>query len=160
MGAVARAVVPGIAVAAVVYGVEWLVTGGRIWEAAFVAAANVGRIHPGGWDHVWLVFLGITNRSAGLVAMLAAAALIAAGSRPGLVRRLLTGAGTVAIGLVLATVVGRSLLQSPWTGVATLAAAGLAAVLALPAVRSPGGPHPRRTATMRRSGRTSWPRSA
>ena len=72
LGAVARAVVPGVAVAAVVYGVEWLVTGGRIWEAAFVAAANVGRIHPGGWDHVWLVFIGITNRSAGLVAMLAA----------------------------------------------------------------------------------------
>ena len=33
-------------------------TGGRIWDAAFVAAANVGRVHPGGWDYAFVVLLG------------------------------------------------------------------------------------------------------
>ena len=99
LGAVARVVLPGVAVAGLVYGVEWLVTGGRVWDAAFVAAANVGRVHPGDWDKVLIVFLGIVNRSAGMVALLAAAGLhrgreaarrAALDSRPAL--------GTVAIG--------------------------------------------------------------
>ena len=78
-------------------------------------------------------YLGIANRSAGLVAMLAAAALIAAGSWPGLVRKLLIGAGTFAIGLVLAALVVRSRCKA-MDGCGDHCGRGLAAVLALPAV--------------------------
>ena len=80
---------------------EWVATSGRIWEAAFVAAANVGRVHPGGWDFASVVLLGVAERSVGLVALLSSAALIAAGSRPGVMRQVLIALGTVAIGVIL-----------------------------------------------------------
>ena len=82
-GALSRLVLPGLAVLVVVYGTEWLVTAGRVWEAAFVGAAHVGRIHPGNWDEVFVVMLGIFKASAGVVAVLSAPALVTVGSRPG-----------------------------------------------------------------------------
>jgi hypothetical protein len=126
-------VLPGLVVAAVVYGSEWLLTAGRVWEAAFVAAANVGRIHPGSWDHVFVVLLGIFMASAGVVTMLAAPALVTVGSRPGLARRLLTVAGTMAIGLVLAASVLQTTLEPPWNSMAIVFAAVAVAIIALPA---------------------------
>ena len=50
--AVVRGLAVGAGIVAFVYGIEWVMTGSRIWEAAFVAARHVGRVHPGGWDHV------------------------------------------------------------------------------------------------------------
>jgi hypothetical protein len=151
-GEVARAVWPGVAVAGLIYGAEWTVTSGRIWESAFVAAANVGRIHPGDWDSVLVVFVGILNRSGGLVAMLAAAAFTAAGSWPGPARRLLTGAGIVAIGLIPVALVVQSVLDRPWAGLATVVATGLAAVLAMPAAALAG----RRSSTGRGIDAALW----
>ena len=105
LGPATRVVLPGVMVAVLIYGAEWVATSGRIWEAAFVAAANVGRVHPGSWDQASVVFLGVAQRSGGLVALLSAAALTAAGSRPGVMRWLSTAVGTVAIGAVLGALV-------------------------------------------------------
>jgi hypothetical protein len=116
-----------------VYGAEWLVTGGRVWDAAFVAAASVGRVHPGTWDHVAIVYLGLLQRTSGLAALLAAAILSAVGARPGLVRKALAWAGTVAIGLVVALLIAQLIGETRLAGVRTIAAAGLAALIAVPA---------------------------
>jgi hypothetical protein len=77
-GAVQRIVMPGLAVAVVVYGAEWLVTSGRVWDAAFVAASHVGRVHAGDWLHVGTVIAAMLGKGAGLAAL--AAAGVAAGS--------------------------------------------------------------------------------
>ncbi len=133
LGAVGRLVLPGAAVALAIYGAEWVVTGGRIWDAAFVAAANVGRVHPGSWDRAFIVSIAIGNRSAGLIALLAAAAFTAAGSRPGVIRRLSAAVGIVAIGAVLGALVVQNLSQDPMASVVTCFLVVLTAVLALPA---------------------------
>ncbi|HLH28481.1 MAG TPA: hypothetical protein VKW77_06170, partial [Acidimicrobiales bacterium] len=39
-----------------------------IWEAAFMAAAQVGRVHPGDWLHVGTVIAAIVGKNAGLAA--------------------------------------------------------------------------------------------
>jgi hypothetical protein len=131
-GAMARVLLPGAAVAVLVYGAEWLVTGGRVWDAAFVAAANVGRVHPGDRDHVFIVCLGLGERSSGQITLLAAAILVAVAARPGLVRKSLAWVGTVAIGLVVATSLAQIAADTPEAGVRTILAAALAALIALP----------------------------
>jgi hypothetical protein len=133
LGAVARVVLPGVVVAGVIYGEEWVATGGRVWDAAFVAAAHVGRVHPGDRNRVLVLFMALVNRSAGTVTLLAAAALILAGSRPGVLGRLLAGVGTVGIGLVLACLVADVIVGIGWTGAFAFLALCLAAALALPA---------------------------
>jgi hypothetical protein len=131
LGAVARVVLPGAALAAAIYGAEWLVTAGRVWEAAFLAATNLGRVHPGGWDTVSVLLLGITNRSAGTVAVLAASALIAIGARPGMLRWIATGLATIAIGILLGAVSADLASRSRHTGAMVFLAAGLTAAVAL-----------------------------
>jgi hypothetical protein len=113
--------------------VEWRVTAGRIWEAAFVAAAHVRRIHPGDWDHVLVVLIGLFKASAGVVAGLAAPALVAIGSQPGLARRFTAAAGTSAIGLVLAAMAHQVMLGGPWSGAVIVLGSAGTAVFALPA---------------------------
>jgi hypothetical protein len=132
-GALSWIVLAGLAVVAVAYGVEWVLTAGRVWEATFVAAGNVGRIHPASWDQLFIVLLGMFEASIGLVTMLAASAMVAAGSRPGPVRGLLAGVGGIAIGLVLAALVLQTLREPVWTGVVIVFAGVAAAVIALPA---------------------------
>ena len=83
-GSVTRVVLPGVAVAAAIYGAEWVVTGGRIWDAAFVAAANVGRVHPGDWLHVGTVVAAMAGQGAGLAAL----AVAAHGRGPGWIGRM------------------------------------------------------------------------
>ena len=136
--AVARVVVPGVVVAAAVYGAEWLVTGGRVWDAAVVAAAHVGRVHPGSWDHVFIVSLGVTNRSAGLVALLSAAALTGAGLRSGMMRWPLIAIGSVAIGVVLGALMVHIWEHGATTGAVTFLSTIAAAAVALPAVALSG----------------------
>ena len=77
-------------------------TGGRIWEAAFVAARDVGRVHPGGWDHVLVVLLGLINRTAGLIVLLSAVGLARVGASPGIGRKvfLVTGLGLIVLIIV------------------------------------------------------------
>src|SRR5262249_47262261 len=81
--ALAWLIVPGAAIAGLVYGAEWLATGGRVWEATVVVASRVGRVHPASWGSVKILFMGVVGRSAGTLAVLASAGLIAAGRRPG-----------------------------------------------------------------------------
>ena len=64
-----------IAIVATVYCAEELVSGGRMSQAVFGAAANVSRVHPGGWLHVATVFAAVVGNSVGLIALLGAAAL-------------------------------------------------------------------------------------
>jgi hypothetical protein len=80
-GTIARGMALSLAIVALIYGLEWVVTGGRIWEAAFVVARGVGRVHPAGWLHVGTVFAAILGKEAGLVALLAAGGLAAIRAR-------------------------------------------------------------------------------
>jgi hypothetical protein len=127
---------PGVMVAAVYYGIEWGVTGGRVWDAAFVAAAHVGRVHPGDWDKVLILVFGITNLSAGPVCLLAAAAFISAGRRSWILRGAADIVGTLVIGIVLVALAVHIRYGSSQTGSATFLATSLVAVAALPAALS------------------------
>lgn len=107
--------VPGIVVTVLIYGIEWYETNGRVWQAAFLAASSVGRVHPGSWDSVIVVALGIMNRSAGVVALLSAAPAAAAAARGGRLRTFVAAVGTLAMAMVLAALIGHALtpLDSP-----------------------------------------------
>jgi hypothetical protein len=115
-----RLVLPGALVVALVYGAEWLVTGGRVWEAAFVAAANVGQVHPGGWLHVVTVLAAMVGKSAGLAALAVAGAIAA--------RRWSRGWVPVAAALIAGSIallaVDQIALPGPWV-------TGMLAILAL-----------------------------
>ncbi len=77
LGTILRGLALGAGIVASVYGVEWVVTGGRIWDAAFLAAQGVGRVHPADWLHVGTVFAAVLGKEAGLIGLLAAAGLAA-----------------------------------------------------------------------------------
>ncbi len=115
LGFLALAVIPGVAVTVLIYGIEWYETSGRVLQAAFVAASSVARVHPGSWDSVIVVSLGILNRSAGMVTLLCAAPAAAAAARGGVPRMIVATAGTLAVGMVLAALVIHALtpLDSP-----------------------------------------------
>jgi hypothetical protein len=73
----ARGLTLAIAIVATDYCAEELVSGGRMAQAVFIAAANVSRVHPGGWLHVATVFAAVVGNSVGLIALLGAAVLAA-----------------------------------------------------------------------------------
>jgi hypothetical protein len=133
LGATACAVLPGLAVSGFIYGAEWLVTAGRVWEATLVAAAHVGRVHPGDWNTVLVLLLGILNRSAGIVAMLAAAAIIAVARRPGPLRRLAIGVAAVVVGILLGMVLTDLVFANNDTGAVLFVALTLTVAFAIPA---------------------------
>ena len=85
------------AIALVVYGAEEFATRGRMSQAVFVAAANVGRIHPADWGHVQVVAVTGLGRTIGLIALLTAAHLAVVQLRPGLGRRVFAMAGAVLV---------------------------------------------------------------
>jgi hypothetical protein len=76
--------------------------------------------------------MGVAGRSAGTLAVLASAGLVAAGRRPGAPRWLATGAGLVVIGLVVATLAAHAVAEDADTSAANFVAIGLAAAVALP----------------------------
>jgi hypothetical protein len=116
-------------VAGLVYGAEWLVTGGRVWEAAFVAAANVGRVHPGDWLHVGTVLAAMLGNSAGLAALAVAGAGMMGPRRRGWVD---VFASLLAVAITLLAV-GQLAIPAPWiTGLLPLVALA-ALMIALPA---------------------------
>jgi hypothetical protein len=101
----ARAAVGGIlaaiAIVGLVYGVEEIASLGRMGHAIIGAASHVGKIHPGEWARVQIIFLAIGGRSAGIMTFFWVAALAAATSGAGLSRRSLAAAGLlVVLGLV------------------------------------------------------------
>lgn len=139
LGPVALVVIPGIGVIVLIYGIEWYETSGRVWQAAFVAASSVGRVHPGSWDNLIVVALGILNRSAGVVTLLSAAPAAAAVARGGKLRGITAAVGTLAIGMVLAALIGHALtpLDSPQIarrGALILLCVVICALAALPGV--------------------------
>jgi hypothetical protein len=91
-----------MAVVLLVYGAEEIVTGGQMSRAVFLAASNVPKVHPAGWDFLGIVLVGVAHWSYGLLTLLAAAGVAAAGSRPGWGRRTLVAAGTGLITLIAA----------------------------------------------------------
>jgi hypothetical protein len=128
-GGVAWILLPGAVIAGMVYGAEWVVTKGRVWDAVVVAAAHVRRIHPGDWNMVALQYIGIGNPSAGAVAMLAAPVFILAARRPGAIRWIATGLGLLVIGILLAAVVNYLVAMSNDAGGDLFLAMGPAAAV-------------------------------
>ena len=102
-----------LAIVVSLYGVEWVLTGGRIWDAAFVAAKDVGRVHPGGSAHMLIVFIALLNKNLGLIVLLAAAGLIGLRSSHRFGRLVLQ---LTAIGLFVTILVASS-LHSVWSHV-------------------------------------------
>ena len=97
---IARALLMALAIVLLVYGTEEFATGGRMSPAIFLAAANVGRIHPSDWARVVIVFFAITGRTSGVSLLLSAAGLSLIQSRPGLVPAVIAAVGTCCVGLV------------------------------------------------------------
>ena len=130
-GTIMRGLAVCVAVVAFAYGVEWVVTGGRIWEAVFVAARGVGRVHPADWLHVATVVAAVLGKETGLVSLMAAAGLAAVRVRS------VTGRWALATGiLIVVSIAGLSVVQLADSGpqvTGSLAAVTLAAlVLAIP----------------------------
>lgn len=127
-GRLAQAVIPGALTVLLVYGGEWLATDGRIWGAAFVAAAHVGAVHPGGWLHVATVIAAMSGKGAGLSAAALAGTLGTRGRRPAAI----VGSGAA----LVATIAIMAWIQLWWSGpwvaaslsIASLAGLGLAAL--------------------------------
>ncbi len=84
-GRIVRCLLLAGGIAMIVYGAEWVVTGGLIWDSAFVAASAVGRVHPGDWLHVVTVIVAMIGKQAGVIGLLTAAIVsaIAIRSVPG-----------------------------------------------------------------------------
>jgi hypothetical protein len=97
---IARALLVALAIVLFVYGTEEFATGGRMSRAIFLAAANVGRIHPSDWTRVVIVFFAIIGRTSGVSLLLSAAGLSLIQSRSGLVQTLIAAVGTCCIGLI------------------------------------------------------------
>jgi hypothetical protein len=94
-----------------VYGTEELVTHFQLSRAIFVAAANVGNVHPSGWMRVSIVMLAIVGRTAGASVLLTAAGLCMIQRRAGRVRRAIAVIGTCCVGLT--AVIQAHLLLAP-----------------------------------------------
>jgi hypothetical protein len=138
LGAVARLVLPGAALAAAIYGAEWFVTAGRVWEAAFLAAANVGRVHPGDWLHVATVIAAMVGKSAGIAALAVAGAAEKRYGSPGWV----TAIASLLIGSITLLSVAQLAIPAPWI-TAMLPVVALAGVMiALPGCAAAVRPSP------------------
>ncbi len=124
----ARLVVPGAIVVTLYYGAEWLVTGGRVWEATIVAAANVGRVHPGDWLHVGTVVAAMVGKSAGLAAVAVAGAIAARRWSRGWV----SAAAAFLAGSITLLAVAQLALPRPWATGMLAALALLALIVSLP----------------------------
>jgi hypothetical protein len=138
LGGVARLVLPGAALAAAIYGAEGLVTAGRVWEAAFLAPANVGRIHLGDWLHVATVVAAMVGKSAGLAALAVAGAAAKRHWSPGWVPAI----AFLLIGSITLLSVAQLAIPAPWITamLPVVALAGL--VVALPGCAAEVRPSP------------------
>jgi hypothetical protein len=108
-----RSMVLGLVIVLVVYGLEELVTGGRMRQAVWAGAGSIGRVHPGDWLHVGTVSLAVVGKSVGLISLLAAAGLATVGSRPGL-SRWSFAAGSAIVSLTVALSVLQFVVVRPW----------------------------------------------
>ncbi len=132
VGAIVRGLAAGLGILAFEYGSEWVVTGGRIWDAAFVAVQGVGRVHSADWLHVGTVFAAVLGKEAGLVALLAAAGLATVQVRSVLARSIVASGILVVVSIAFLAITQLADSGPKVTG--TLVAASLAAlVLVIPA---------------------------
>ncbi len=131
LGTIVRGLMLCLGIVAVVYGVEAVVTGGRIWEAAFVAARSVGRVHPADWLHVGTVVAAALGKEAGLVSLLAAAGLAATRVRSAPGRRALATGILIVVSIAVLSVVQLA-DAGPWVTGSLTAVALAALVLVIP----------------------------
>jgi hypothetical protein len=108
-----RGLLPGLGIVLLVFGLEELVTWGRMGQAVWVAAGHVGQVHPADWLHVATVALALIGKSTGLIALLAAAGLAAVGTQSGLGRGVFV-TGSVLLGLTVVLLGLQCVLVRPW----------------------------------------------
>ncbi len=149
--AIVRGLASAALVASVVYGLEWVVTAGRIWDAAFVAAGGVGRVHPGDWLHVGTVFSAVVGKSAGIVGLLATAVL-AESRTPSAAGRWALAAGYFMVGSIAVLSVVQHVDTSQWSSGSLLVVELAALLLVIPA----GAAMARRSRSDRRLDSILW----
>ena len=117
------------AVVVLYYGTEEWITGGRMSQSVFVAARNVGQVHPADWYAAANLFLALIWKCVGLILLLAAAGLAMVSARAGPGRRAFVIAGTIVIGVVVALAVVQFFIVEMW--LSALLVLGLIVVIAL-----------------------------
>src|SRR5262249_25469221 len=127
-----RSLLLGAAAATVVYGLEGLVTEGRIWQGAFWAGGAVGGVHPAGWGHGNVTWLGVSPMTAGLMVLLAAAGLAAVAARPGMIWKTLALAGTGWVVLILVLLALRRAGSDPTLGALAVVATMAGVIMMIP----------------------------
>ena len=115
-GQTERGLALAAAVVAAVYGTEQVLTGGQVWQSAFVAASAVGRVHPAELSNALIVLASIAHRLVGPLALLLAAALVLLRTRPGPVRRLAWASGTLLLAATLALLLTQFVTTQPQYG--------------------------------------------
>jgi hypothetical protein len=115
-----------------VYLLEGLLTGGRMWQAVFVAASHLGQVHPAGWLHVATVAAAVVGKEAGLIAVLLAAGLASLPAGQGLIR-LLFRAGCLVTGSIAALLIVQLVVVRPWVSGPLLAAVLSSLIFIIPA---------------------------
>jgi len=123
---IARAIAVCALIVTTVYGAEWVITGGEIWNSAFVAARQVGQIYPGGFRHCGLILYAITRRETALLALIALTGLTALSFSSGALRKTIAILGALIYGLIVANIVfnliyHKSDLEIPAYGIALTA---------------------------------------
>jgi hypothetical protein len=93
-----RAALTGIVIVVIAYAGEELATGGRMSQAVFRAAAQVGRIHPGDFIRAGIVGFAVAGQGSGMVTVLIAAGLAGFDARRGLGLGVLVVVGTALVG--------------------------------------------------------------
>jgi hypothetical protein len=118
----------GLATALLYFGTEEWLAGGRMWASVFVAARNVGRVHPADWPFSANLLLATIWKCVGPILLLASSGLAMLEPRRGRFR-----SGSKAVGsLLIAAVVTLSAVQFfvARIGVSGLLAGGLIVIVA------------------------------
>ena len=103
--AVGQGVLLALMVLSVVYGADWLVTGGRMFEPVFIVAGSLGRLRPADWARVVGLLGEVVIGSVGITVLLTAAGLGVVGARPGKARGAVAAAGALLLIATLAVYV-------------------------------------------------------
>jgi hypothetical protein len=130
--AIGWGVLAAAVIVTVVYVGEGLVTGGRIWQAAFLAAGAVGRVHPAGWDHAGIIWVGTIHRTAGLLLLLVATGLAAVMAQPGIGRKVVALLGTGLVAFIVVLLALRRVGPGPRVGALAVVATGAALAVVVP----------------------------
>lgn len=132
---------PAIATVIVVsaYLAEQKVTGGMMVKAVIVAASHVSRVHPGGWLHALTVLAAIAGNSAGLIALVGAAAVAAFARRVALAgevrlpARIFLCVAAILVAVLACLAILQLVVVRLWLSWVLLAVAGTILLIVLPA---------------------------